>query len=304
PDNQIDDHHPYFDLKVKPAETQRLETIIYNNEDKEITVKVWIHNASTNSNGLIIYEEQEETDPSLTYPINEILTLEKEEVTVPAGESVSVFASLQVPEKDFEGILLGGLHFEKVTEEEEKQSEGVAIQNKYAYVIGVQLTETDTKILPNLQLNDVTPTLVNYRTAVVANVQNSAPTIVRDLVIQAKVFKNGTSAPIKSEEYEHFRMAPNSNMDIIINWENQALEAGDYRLELLASTEGDEWEWNKPFTIDVEAEELNEEAVELEEKTIPTWGWIIIGIGIGLAACVIALLLYIKKLKKNNYPDK
>lgn len=57
PYNQRDDRHSYFDLKVEPESTQDLETVIYNNEDKEITVKVSVHNASTNRNGLIVYEE-------------------------------------------------------------------------------------------------------------------------------------------------------------------------------------------------------------------------------------------------------
>lgn len=231
--------------------------------------------------------------------MKEILTLTNQEVIIPAGKSVSVFASLQVPEEAFEGVLLGGLHFEKVTEEE-KSSEGVNIQNKYAYVIGVQLTEKEAKVLPKLQLNEVIPTLVNYRTAVIANIQNSAPTIVSGLTIQAQVYKDGATEPIKSGHYEDFKMAPNSNMDVVINWENQALEAGDYRLELQANNQEDEWKWSKPFTIDAEAEELNEEAVELEENTLPAWVWIIVGLGIGLIFCVIALLLYIKKLKKNN----
>lgn len=298
PENQIDDRHSYFDLKVEPEDTQELEVVIYNNETKDIRVKTSVHNASTNSNGLIVYEDQDETDPSLLYPMTNILTLENKEFVIPAGETISVYANLKVPKEPFKGILLGGLHFEKVVENERKEDEGISIQNKYAYVIGVQLTHENTLVSTELRLNSITPTLVNYRTAILANIQNKAPVIVRDLDIQAKVFKDGETEPIKTESYEAFKMAPNSNMDVVINWENQALEAGDYRLEIQANTPEDKWTWDELFTIDAEAEELNEKAVELEDNSYPAWVWMLIGLGIALVVCVIVLLLYIRKLKK------
>ena len=65
------------------------------------------------------------------------------------------------------------------------------IQNKYAYVIGVQLSENDHEVYPDLQLKNIKPQLVNYRTAVVATIQNSEPVIIRNLNVQASVLKKG-----------------------------------------------------------------------------------------------------------------
>ena len=67
-------------------------------------------------------------------------------------------------------MILGGLHFEKVNQEDES-SQAVQIQNKYAYLIGIQLSENDHEVNPDLQLKNITPQLVNYRTAVVANIK-------------------------------------------------------------------------------------------------------------------------------------
>ncbi|RKQ34249.1 hypothetical protein D8M06_07655 [Oceanobacillus halophilus] len=55
---------------------------------------------------------------------------------VPTGDSKTVTGSLSIPKYPFDAIKLGGLHFEKVPEEEETTG-GVNIQNKYGYVIGL-----------------------------------------------------------------------------------------------------------------------------------------------------------------------
>lgn len=44
--------------------------------------------------------------------------------------------------------------------------------------------------------------------------------------------------------------APNSNMNFYIDWDTEPLETGDYRLELSASNDDDDWEWVEEFTIE------------------------------------------------------
>src|SRR5690625_4753514 len=75
PENQLDSKHSYFDLLMKPNQKQALQATIYNDEQEEINVRVTVYNASTNSNGLVVYEEQEEIDSSLKVPLKEILIL-------------------------------------------------------------------------------------------------------------------------------------------------------------------------------------------------------------------------------------
>lgn len=295
PENQLNEKNTFFDLRVEPGQEQELETIVYNHGNEEITVHVSLYDASTNSNGLVVYEEQEELDSSLKQPVTEIVTLEQDKITIPAGESTVVTASVTVPEEPFEGIKLGGLHFEKVPEETAEAEKGVTIQNKYAYVIGLQLSESDEKVAPELHLNSVEPTLVNHRTAVVANLQNSQPVLMRNVTIDAKVFEEDETEAIKELHQENVNIAPNSNMDVVIDWENQPLTAGNYRLELQASDGTNEWEWEEKFTISEEAKTLNEEAVELETEG-SYLGWFIAGIAL-LIVIILILLAYIKKLK-------
>jgi|SRR5690625_1390528 len=297
PDNQLNDRHTYFDLKMEPEQKQQLSVVIYNNEKEDITVRTAVHNASTNSNGLVVYEEREELDPSLEVPLTDILTLEEDEVVVPAGKSKTVTGDLEMPEEEYDGIILGGFHFEKVMDEEES-AEGVNLENKYSYVIGVQLTENDNEVLPELHLNSIKPELVNHRTAVVAALQNSAPILVEDLTISAKVFKKGEKEPLKEKKQEQINMAPNSTMNFTIDWENKALDPGDYILKMKATDQSETWEWEESFVIEKDdATALNKDAVELDDDKVNKW--IVAGIVI-LIIIIAALLFYIWKLKRQQ----
>ena len=127
-------------------------------------------------------------DDSLKIPLSSIVTITSNEIEIPANSSKIVSAHIQMPNEEFDGIILGGLHFEKIMDEKE-QAQGVQLQNQYAYVIGVQLSENDLEVEPSLHLISVEPKLVNYRTSVVANIQNRQPHLLNNLNVYGAVYK-------------------------------------------------------------------------------------------------------------------
>lgn len=295
PENQIHRDKTYFDLRMEPGQKQEIKVIVYNSGKEEIQVKVSVVNASTNRNGLIVYEAEKEMDPSLTYPLTDIVTIEKDKITIPANESKTIKATIQMPDKEFDGIILGGLHFEKINENEEKTRK-VQLENQYVYVIGVQLSENDNPVKPELHLRSIEPQLVDYRTAVVCNIQNSKPVIVENLTIHGAVYKKGSKKVLHESKKENIKMAPNSNMDFVIDWENQKLEAGDYLVKVYAVTDEEKWQWEETLTIEKEDEALNDQAVELEnDHTL----WYIIGIVV-LVLIIMILLIIIWRLKNEK----
>ena len=272
---------------MKPKQKQEIETILYNSSDKEITINISVHNATTNQNGLIVYEQDAKIDPSLKIPLNTIVTVSDQKITIPAYRSKTITATIGMPDDEFDGTILGGLHFEKANEEDES-SQAVNIQNKYAYVIGVQLSENDHEVYPDLQLKNIKPQLVNYRTAVVATIQNSEPVIIQNLNVQASVFKKGDTEVLHESYKENMSMAPNSTMDFVIDWENQELEKGEYVLKMQAQTGEKEWKWVEEFTIEQKEEVLNKQAVELEKN----WtNWYLIALGV--LTIIIGILIYV-----------
>ncbi|MGK7376429.1 DUF916 and DUF3324 domain-containing protein [Planococcus sp. 1R117A] len=267
PANQIDKKQTYFDLLMEPGQKQELTVTVWNSTNKDMKVKASINNPVTNRNGIIDYTKIDaETDESLAVPITNIAELQEELVTVPANGSETVTVLLKMPDEAFDGVILGGLYFEKVLDEETEDA-GIQIQNKYTYVVGLMLSETDKVIKPELALKTVQPSLVNYRTAVTANIQNSTAAIVNDLEIDARVLSEDGEELVYVEKRD-LSMAPNSNMDFVIDWENRELEPGAYTLVMDGTLGEENWIWEYPFEIPKEeAEELNEEAVDLVEGT-------------------------------------
>ena len=97
-------------------------------------------------------------------------------------------------------------------------------------------------------------------------------------------------------------MAPNSNFDYAISWDNKALEPGTYRLEMKATDGDQKWEWIKKFTIEgKEAQKLNDTAVEAKKDY--TLYYIIGGILLFVALLVLVFLLGRRSKKKAANKD-
>ena len=233
-----------IDLLLEPGETEVLQVEIFNHEDEDINVNVTPATASTNQNGLIIYEAQDTFDESLQYPIADLVAMESYSIEVPANKFKVVDIQLDMPENLFEGFLLGGLRFQKELVEDDQNEESVQINNQYVYVIGLQVTEDeDQEAISNLNLTGIEPSLVNYRTAIIAKLQNNQPFILGNIDIEAEVYDANGQETIKTATLEAANFAPNSMLDFVIDWENQYLEPGDYRLKLTVSNDDDEWTW-------------------------------------------------------------
>lgn len=301
PDNQQNKEYSYFDLRVKPKDEQILKTEIMNHENEEITVKLSVRNATTNQNGMIVYEETEAEEESNPPRLTEILSFEEEEIVIPGGESKNVSAKLNMPDKEFDGVILGGLHFEKVSKDE-TDIDGVAIQNKYAYLIGVVLSENDREVVPELEYIETTADIVNHRTASVITIENKSPVIIEDLKIEAKVYKEDSNL-MKETELKEVNMAPNSKMEVVVDWDNQAFEDGKYHVEVRAEHQSNTWEWEDSFYIlKNEATMINSHAVELEEPD--KFNHFVLVIGVILIGTIIGLLFYIYKLKHGRKSEE
>ena len=295
PDNQIDNRLTYFDLRMEPGQIQELSLTVQNSSNEEIQLMIEPNTALTNQNGVIDYShhEIEEKDSSLRYSFSELIS-EKQLVTVGANETKEVNFILEMPDEIFDGIILGGFYIYQVNKEEPEQT--VMLQNQFAFVIGVKLSMTDLEITPDLALNDIQSTLINYRTAVTANIQNTEATIINNLDVSAQITREGEKAILYETSRTGLSMAPNSNFDFPISLENQPIEAGQYQLYLTATNGEQAWEFERSFEIDSEiASELNQEAIELE-----TDNRLLLYIGIVVGVMTVCMLGLWMKKKSNK----
>lgn len=298
PENQLDKQQTYFDLRMEKNQKQTLEVLMENATKEDVTVTPQINTAITNNNGIIDYSQVgAEKDETLAVNLEDIITTE-EEVTIPAESSKVLKLNVDMPDTEFDGIILGGIHFQEKEAEGKTDEEDMQIKNKFAYIIGIQMSMNDQEVDPELELNEVKATQVNFRNAVTANIQNTQAVIVKPLSVDAKIYKEKGKEVLFEESREDLRMAPNSNFDYAINWDDKEFKAGKYRLELTATDEEEVWEWTEYFTIESgEAKEYNEVAVDIE-KDFTMW-YIIGGILLVLVLMYIVYRIGTRKGEEN-----
>ena len=267
PENQRNNEHTYFDLFMQPKQKQTISITFENHSENPIELEVNYHAAQTNDNGVIDYKgTKEKKDSSLAYDLKELITGDQT-IKLNSKEKKEVPYTITMPEQKFEGILLGGFHIHK-KDKEASTNQKVQIKNDYSFVVGLQLTETEKKVTPELKLNTVEPGLNNYRTTLFANLQNTAATMITDMTVTAEVYKeNGTEVLHKTVKNNQ-SMAPNSNYNFPISWDNQAFQSGKYTLKLNAIDKtGHKWSFNKEFEIKDNVKKHNEEAVNIKDQT-------------------------------------
>lgn len=298
PKNQIDPMKSYFDLKMKPGQKQVIKIQVFNSSSQEETIEMDITFATTNRNGLIDYSETDSKrkDESLKFPLTEIAKTENREIVIPAGKSKIVPITISLPKQKFNGVILGAAHFKKqLKETNEHSTSGVEIKNQYAYVVGIKLTETTEEVLPDLHLKYIQPKLINYRTAVVANIQNSEAVIVENMDVTAKIYKKGSIKLLYSTNKQDLNLAPNSNFEYPIDLKNDPFKPGTYRLKMKSIIGTQIWEWDEVFTVGKVENNLNEKALELNKSYL--WWYI----GGGMLLSLALLFIIVKKVwKKSN----
>lgn len=301
PENQRDKTKTYFDLLVKPDSEQTIEINLRNDTENEVIVEPKVHSATTNLNGVVEYGPVEtKRDSTLKHDLNEVVSVEKE-VKIPAQSSVKLPLTITVPKEEFNGILAGGITLqEKETKNNDNtETKGLSIQNQYAYVVALVLNENNTQVKPELKLNKVFPDQVNARNVINANLQNSTPNYLNQLNVVAKITQKGKTTALYETTKKAMQMAPNSNFDFPISLAGEKLEAGEYTLELTATTKADRWHWKKNFTIKAdEAKKLNAKDVTIKKDY--TRLYIMIGIGLIVLSILIVILILKRKRKKEE----
>jgi hypothetical protein len=302
PENQIDKNVGYYDLKVSPNEKQELSFQLNNQGDKDTTVNVAINPAYTGDGGSFVYTENESNkDPSMKYPLSSIATSEQT-VSIPAKGSTVTKIKLEIPSEPFEGVILGAIRVTSAQNDDEqtdKAGKGFNIVNNFAYSVAIQLRESDDMPKSDLAIKKVFATQIAGRNTVKINLQNPTPTIINEVSYDATISKKGEDTPLHQNKVKGYRVAPNTNYNVPVSWENQPFTAGTYVAKVKAKSEetGQTWQFKQEFVISAkEAKELNDKAVDLEKDYLM---YILIGAAV-LAVLVILLIILLVVLAKKR----
>lgn len=300
PASQVEDSTSYFDLNLAADEKDTLGLTLTNSSSEEVTIKITAHTAYTNVNGVVEYgKTAAEKDPTLTYAMEELIEV-PEPQTLAAGENRTIDIPIQMPKESFEGLLAGGLRIEEVREEtdNEEGSQGLAINNKFSFVIGVLASNKRSTVVPELELLDVFPDQLNYRNVFSATIQNTTATFVNRLEVDAVIRAEGKDEILYQSETEKMQMAPNSQFNYPIPLNGDAFRNGNYVATITARSGEHEWTWKQKFSINQEtANRLNRADVTVD--TSINW-WMIAAGGLLIMLLIVFMYLFIKRKKDKN----
>lgn len=303
PENQKDKDKSYFDLQVEKAKEQELKVTLKNGTDKKVIVDASINRATTNLNGVVEYgKTKDKKDSSLVYNIEDFIEIIEPEIDIPAhGEKQLILKVKGIPEI-FQGILVGGLTFKEKQEIEtnkEDKSQGLAIENEYAYVVGIVLHGENEDIPSDIVLTNAEAAQVNARNVINASLQNPKPKYLSNLSVDAVVTKKGSKDVLYSSKKKDMQMAPNSNFSYPIPLEGEALKPGEYTVSMNVKSLNDQWELSKDFTIDKEtADSFNEKDVTIKKND--TWIYLVIGFCLLMIGLVIVVVIQYKYRKQER----
>lgn len=291
PDNQVDKSQTYFDLRLEPSQKQTVQLIVKNSGSWDATANVTLNAASTGRDGLIVYSQPDVRDGSMKISVTDVARVTNPRVIVPAGGTSTVDIDISMSGEAFDGVILGGLVVAAENQAQQQNTrEGVQISNEYSYTIGLKITQNDNAVRPELHLKGIRPGLVNYHTAVIADLQNSEAAIIKNMSVSAQVYRQGSQDVLRDLTLARAEMAPNSTGEFVIDWKDEAIQPGKYRLKMKAQHEGRVWEWDEEFTIlAADANETNNNSVGVQKPAGAVWPYVVIGV---LALIILLMLAF------------
>lgn len=328
PENQTGSDQGYFNLVMKNGESQDISTVLTNTTSKEITISITFSRATTNGNGLAIYDPTpEKKDTSLTYNIDDYVRIPEKEIVLSAHSQTTVTATVSMPKDDLTGILAGGFTFkEKKTQAATPSKAGVSITNEFRFIVALVMQQNTVPVLPELKLKEVFASQVNSRNVISANLQNTAPTYLKDMAISSTV-QGITDKSVKyTYNTDSLKMAPNSNFSFAIpvspqgdlnNQATQALKPGKYQVALTVygqknengpyqkpTTDGSKpinysykWTFDKTFEISKsQATKLN--TIDPTIRAKKTINWLVVLLIIIIVVLLLLLWILISRKKE------
>lgn len=300
PNNQVNKKNSFFDIQLNAGARQTLKTTIYNTTNRDIRVRTAIHTAYTNQNGTIEYvTPAKQFDQSLQYKVSDLTKLMgPATVTVPANGTKVVSATVTMPRRAFDGVLLGGWYFKRVDQPVTGTVKNTTnVRNQYSYVLGLRYASGRTPA-PDLKLATVRAGLANYHRGIIVTLRNVAAIMIPNAVIKTTVTNEDHETLFNNVTQKGVQFAPNTRFENPLLVGNRPLRAGRYRLHMLVKNKDHQWRFNRVFTItQADAQKYNHNSVD--HPGLKTWQLVALGaVAMLLVVCLILLLYGLIKRRK------
>lgn len=292
PENQVNKDHTYFDLLVKPNDEQTLVVNLTNTTDKSQTVTTSAAAAKTNINGVAEYgPSKNKLDKSAPFDFGKVAELPKQ-VEVPANSTKKLEIKVKIPDKQWQGIVAGGITITQAataTESNASKKAGVTIRNRYAYAIGVVLqTAEKTDVKENLSLEKVDAGQISSRNAIISELHSTTEAYLNGISITSKVTRKNSKKVLYEAKKSKMQITPNSVFAYPLSLDGHAFKPGKYTMNMTVKSKKSTWHFTKDFPItNEEAKKLNDKDVTLVHDEGFNWWWLVLA-----GAVIIAIILF------------
>lgn len=300
--NQLERGNSFFDLSVKPEEKTTVKVKINNFSEQQQKFAIDVNRAETNGNLVIDYSgEINKSSPSNEMDIQKWVKYPKT-VTIPGKKAGIVAFDISVPNQKFDGMILGGIQVKR----ESQQKKKAGLTTDYDYVLGLMLSQNETKVNPNLELISISPEVISKNAGITVKLKNTQPVNISKVHMIGKIYKEEDQKnPVISREIKDGGIAPSSSFTI--NFFNgtvgatKPLDAGKYLLKLdFTDVFNKQWHFEQKFDISKkEAQTVNTKVFTVKKDN--TLLFIIIGILVALLVMIIIfLIIYFVKRKRRE----
>lgn len=303
PENQRETNVGYFDLRMTPGQKQTVQVELVNPAAEDVEVEVSLNGAKTNGNGVVEFGPVGiDKDKSLKYDFVDVVK-GPESVVIPAKGTVMVDLTITMPEVGYDGVIAGGIQLKKKVDEKEREKQ-TGVINEYAFMIGMLLTETDTMVLPELELNDIYAGLRNFRNSIFINFSNVEAAFLESATTEVQITEKDSDAVLYDTKKANMRIAPNSMVDFPVSMNGEQMTPGEYHATITVTAGDRKWAWDKDFTItDEEADKFNDQDVSMVKQE--GINWMLIGL-IGGSGIVVGLIIFfvVRMINKKKQQKK
>ncbi|WP_348920523.1 DUF916 and DUF3324 domain-containing protein [Enterococcus rotai] len=307
PKNQRNKDVGYYDLVIEPGKTSTVQLKLTNLSPKKLTLSLKYNSAKTNSNGVIEYGPNNLVkDSSLVYDFSDLVTGPNKVVLEPHSNKV-ITLSIKAPMDAFEGYVAGGIQVMSVENTEMKKSDDDnLVVNKFAYLIGMLLSEGEVNELkPELKFNSISVDTQKEHNRLLLNFSNIKPIYAEDMAVDVNVKNKATDKIAFELKKSNMRMAPNTQISLPISLKYKLTEPGSYILSATVTAKGGgSWSWEQEFRLsEMEIDQLNKRLNATKDSST---GQIIIFIVLFISLCLIVgvTFFYRNKKRKTRYMNK
>lgn len=293
-ETQVNNDVNYFDMQIQAGKKQVIMMKVKNYTDHKIKVKSEIRNSMTQVGGGVNFvPSAKDLDRSLKYPLTSLASVTKKDRVIDLNplETRTISATVKMPSDGFRGLVYGDWHFLEQTTTKSKDSH---VSNNYAYSMGIALRGSHYKVYPELKYDSVKPMLFQKHAAMSVNLRNTQPMMLQNVQMKAVITKQGVFAQKRIFSVNNSKIAPNSQVNLPVQWQFDELKPGKYKVQVQVKGEND---WNKlPMTWQfIKNIKINKQSADnindkIMHKPVNKWFYISIATGGLMLISLVELL--------------